>query len=170
MESLREYLTIAEKVCSAKKLPTTDDIVAYIAEYIMRADAKYNKDIGTLTGWRSLYIKTAIGNYFGKLNSKKKKREINNFDYSFKKDDTTDKFDRFIDKKPGPLDNLIAKESLNFVQSKLNEKEFLTITTLMDNNCIVAKTSRELNISRTTLNKKIKKIRAKLERYKDVLV
>lgn len=170
MESLREYLTIAEKVCSAKKLATTDDIVSHIAEYIMRADTKYNPKIGTLSGWRTLYIKSAIKNWYKKLNSKKRKKEINNFDYSFQKDDTTDRFEKFIDPKPGPLDNLIAKESLNFVQSKLDEKEFAVITTLMDNYGIVAKSSRELKISRPHLHKKIKKIRAKLEGYKDVLV
>ena len=62
MESLATYNKLAKAICLKQRLPNHHDVIGEIASAIMTADHKYNPDIGTLAGYRQMYIKFTIQN------------------------------------------------------------------------------------------------------------
>lgn len=169
MESLKTYLKIAEKACISRRINPSEDLIAFVAEYIMRADIKYKPERGTIYNWRYCYITAGINNFFSK-EKKKKKNEINNFDYYFSPEKSTQRLDLFIDKAEGPKEKVIVEDMYNFISNRLTDEQFVLLKSYIDNNFSLQKAGAESNISSANAYKKMKNIRERLKGYKDVLV
>lgn len=169
MESLTTYLKIAEKACCSRKIKASEDLIAFVAEYIMRADIKYSPEKGTLYNWRYCYIRAGINNFFSKQ-KKKKKPEINNFDYFFSPEKSTQRLDLFVDKSQGPKEKLMVEDMYAFISRKINDDQFKLLKDYIDNNFSLQKAGQESKISGAYAYKKLKSIREKLKGYEDVLV
>lgn len=168
MESLHTYLDIATKACAKRKVKLSDDLIAFVAEYIMRADIKYNKDIGSLFNFRASYINAAIRNFFSLQKRKKsKQKEVN--DFCFQSDLTIKKLESVPDHRYDLINNIEYEDTLAFIKSKLTDLEYQILIKYVENNRSLYQTGQELGILSHNIYKKLEKIRKKLEEYKDVL-
>lgn len=83
MESLEAYTKLAKAICINSRLPNNHDVIGEIASAIMTADHKYNPEIGTLAGYRQMYVKYTILNIRKALRKNSQMMQMDeNFDCS----------------------------------------------------------------------------------------
>jgi len=81
--SLKEYDLISLKILRSNRLPLSEDNIAYINEYMIMADSRYNPEVGlTREQFRGLYATYAKKNIFKKF----KKNKRNGVEYSLEFD------------------------------------------------------------------------------------
>lgn len=148
--SLKEYDLISVKILKRNRLPLSEDNIAFINEYMIMADTRYNSDVGlTREQFRGLYATYARKTIFKKFKKNKKKGVEYSLDFDIlgEKGCSNGRVGSLIQftpckKQRNPVNILIDKE---FVDS-LRKEEYLTD---QDKDCL---------IDYLTTNQKIKDI------------
>lgn len=120
---LKEYLEIAEKVFlkNVRRSPSEDEL-AYVVEYMIRADNIFNEKIGNRHGFRKLYSSYAIKNIMNKLKNKKK---LVSLDYPLEGKTRLVKLGDIIeDKRLIPEKQAEFNELCKEIKQNLTEKEY----------------------------------------------
>jgi DNA-directed RNA polymerase sigma subunit (sigma70/sigma32) len=173
--AFNEYLKIAEKVvgkASYNGIQNSEDNIAYVAEFLMLADKRYNEDNGlTREEFRALYAKYARLKLF---NKKKKKRFENSldWDYTSKKDGKEVSLKDYLEdeKAEKPFVNIEVEELINTINtSSLSDKEkgvlkdyLLTKSSLADIGRINNVNPRYVGI---LINNAVNKINVRLKKH-----
>lgn len=80
MLTLNEYLKISKQFIKKHgyaKMINDDDAIAYVANYLMVADNRYNNKFGNIEGFRAMYGKYGIKNWIARYYKNKNKHVVN---------------------------------------------------------------------------------------------
>lgn len=156
---LYDYLKIARKIISkyGPSLLRDEDAVAYVANYIIKADIKYDGKTGSKEGFRCLSARYAIKNWINR-NIKNKPKSISIDADGGNGSPIKDKIDSF----ESTTDNVELNEILDFIDT-LNENEQKVLKMYYFESMSLKEIGQSLNLTHEAIRQRIKKALCKIK-------